>query len=326
MKTANFDYDLPEELIASRPGKERDASRMMVVDRRSGAIRHAMFRNLPSLLDPGDLLVLNDTRVVPARFFSDDGRVELLRTELRGARRWKCMVKPGRRVKPGREVVVGGVAGKVVEICDDGERIIEFEREIDEEVHGRLALPHYIGREEEDEDRTRYQTVYARAPGAIAAPTAGLHFTPAMLEKLDHVFVTLHVGAGTFQPVRVEDVEEHRMHTEKYEIGAEAAERIREAERIVAVGTTAARVLENAAATTARDRIEAHSGETDIFIYPPHEFRAMDVLLTNFHLPKSTLFMLVCAFGGTELMRKAYAEAVRERYRFFSYGDCMVIV
>ncbi len=323
MRTDAFDYELPEELIASRPLPNREESRMMVVDRRAGAISHHRFAEFPSNVNEGDLVVFNDTRVVPARFYSDDGRLELLRLEETGPWRWKCLARPGKRLKVGREIVVGGVHGRVIEIFSGGERLVEFDGEIDEEKYGHLALPHYIGREDDREDQERYQTVYAERPGAIAAPTAGLHFTGEMVDALPHVFVTLHVGVGTFQPVRAEEVKEHEMHRERFEIGEEAARSIKAARRVCAVGTTVARVLEHCALE--EGGIRAHGGETEIFIHPPYEFRVVDKLLTNFHLPKSTLFMLVCAFGGMDLMREAYREAVRERYRFFSYGDCMLI-
>jgi S-adenosylmethionine:tRNA ribosyltransferase-isomerase len=324
VRTSEFDYHLPEELIASRPLERREESRMMVVNRSTGELSHYVFKEFPSLLCEDDLVVLNDTRVVRARFFSDDGKVELLRTELFSSTEWKCMVRPGKRMKVGREVVVGGVSGSVVEIAEDGERIIHFEQVVDEEAFGHLALPPYFRRLDDEEDVKRYQTVFARAEGAIAAPTAGLHFTPDILEGLAHTFLTLHVGVGTFLPVRVEEVEEHPMHSERYEIGVEAAERIGQAGRVVAVGTTVARVLEHC--MRERGEVWPHAGETDIFIYPPYSFGKVGALLTNFHLPKSTLLMLVSALGGAELMREAYAEAIRKRYRFYSYGDCMLIL
>jgi S-adenosylmethionine:tRNA ribosyltransferase-isomerase len=324
LKTSDFDYDLPEELIASRPLARREESRMMIVNRAAGRISHHSFREFPSFLDEDDLVVLNDTRVVRARFFSDDGKVEILRTELRSPTEWKCMVRPGKRMKAGREVVVGGVKGKVHEIADDGERIVHFESVVDEESFGHLALPPYFRRADDEADAGRYQTVYARKEGAIAAPTAGLHFTPEILEGMAHTFLTLHVGVGTFLPVRAEKVEEHRMHSERYEIGSAAVERIGKAGRVVAVGTTVTRVLEHC--MRERGEIWSHEGETDIFIYPPYTLQKVEALLTNFHLPKSTLLMLISAFGGTELVREAYEEAIRERYRFYSYGDCMLIL
>jgi S-adenosylmethionine:tRNA ribosyltransferase-isomerase len=322
--TADFDYVLPQELIASEPLPDRAASRMMVVHRESNLIEHRRFADLPEYLQPNDLLVLNNTRVVPARFFSNDGSREVLRVEPLSATLWRCMVKPGKRFRPGHTVQIGDATGTVREVLDNGERVIAFDRPVDEDRHGHLALPHYMGREDQPADRERYQTVFARHPGAIAAPTAGLHFTPEMLAALPHTFVTLHVGVGTFQPVKVEKVAEHRMHSEHYEVGAEAAAAVQRATRVIAVGTTAMRTLE----TVARDhhKVVPATGSTDIFIYPGFEFRAVGALLTNFHLPKSTLMMLVSAFAGTDLVRRAYAEAIGEKYRFYSYGDCMLIV
>ena len=323
-RTSDFDYDLPEELIASRPPERREGARMMVVDRASGEIRHGRFETFPSHLRAGDLCVLNDTRVVPARFFSDEGNVELLRTDVLAPRRWKCMVRPGRRMKPGRTIAIGGARGTVESVCPDGERVVVFDREVDEAKCGHLALPPYIGRDDDAGDASRYQTVFAREPGAIAAPTAGLHFTPEILARIRHTFVTLHVGAGTFQPVRVERLEEHAMHTERYEIDGEAADAIHAANRVVAIGTTATRALEHCAQV--HGEVRAGGASADIFIYPPRAFRVTGALLTNFHLPKSTLLMLVSAFAGPELIRLAYADAIAERYRFYSYGDCMLIV
>jgi S-adenosylmethionine:tRNA ribosyltransferase-isomerase len=322
--TTDFDYHLPPELIASEPLPDRSASRMMVVHRESGQIEHRRFADLPEFLKPNDLLVLNNTRVVPARFVSNDGSREVLRVEPLSATRWRCMVKPGKRFRPGHTVAIGESIGTVTEVLENGERVIEFDTPVDEDRHGHLALPHYMGRSDQPADRERYQTVFAQHAGAIAAPTAGLHFTPEVLEKLPHTFVTLHVGVGTFQPVKVENVAEHRMHAERYEISTEAAAAIQKAGRVIAVGTTAMRTLE----TVARDHgtVVAASGSTDIFIYPGFQFRAVGALLTNFHLPKSTLIMLVSAFAGTDLIRRAYAEAIREKYRFYSYGDCMLIV
>lgn len=324
MLTSDFDYHLPPELIASEPLADRSSSRMMVVHRDSGMIEHRMFRDLPSFLNSEDLLVLNNTRVVPARFFSNDGTREVLRLEPITPTRWRCMVKPGKRFRVGHTVAIGDSTGTVREILENGERIIEWNVPVDESLHGHLALPHYMGRDDQPLDRERYQTVFAKSAGAIAAPTAGLHFTPELLATLPHTFVTLHVGVGTFQPVKVEKIEEHAMHSEVYEVSAETAEKISKAGRVVAVGTTSLRTLE----TVARDhgKVVSASGSTDIFIYPGHRFRAVGALLTNFHLPKSTLIMLVSAFAGKELIMSAYAEAIRERYRFFSYGDCMLIL
>lgn len=323
--TTDFDYALPPELIASEPLPERSASRMLVVHRDRGVVEHRAFRDLPSFLKPDDLLVLNNTRVVPARFFSNDGSREVLRVEPLSPTLWRCMVKPGKRFRMGHTVEIGESVGVVREILENGDRVIEWNTPVDENKHGHLALPHYMGREDQPRDRERYQTVFSKAEGAIAAPTAGLHFTPEMLATLPHCFVTLHVGVGTFQPVKVDKVEEHQMHSERYIVSPETAERVQQAGRVVAVGTTAMRTLE----TVARDhegRIVEASGSTDIFIYPGFPFRAVDALLTNFHLPKSTLIMLVSAFAGKDLIMHAYEEAIRERYRFFSYGDCMLIL
>lgn len=324
MRTADFDYELPEELIAQEPPAQRGASRLMVVDRAARTISHRQFADFPDFLDPDDLLVLNDTRVVAARFHADDGRAEILRLEQLDERTWKCLVRPGKRLRPGRTLSVGGCTGTVLSVCEEGgERIIAFDRPPDEALHGHLALPPYIRRPDAPLDRDRYQTVFARESGAIAAPTAGLHFYPEMLAALPHVFVTLHVGLGTFRPVAAEDPGEHIMHAERYELRADTVAAIERSRRTVAVGTTSVRVLETCAKSGS---LRAGSGETDIFILPPYEFRAVDALVTNFHLPKSTLLMLVSAFAGRELILEAYREAVRERYRFFSYGDCMLIV
>lgn len=324
VRTAEFDYELPAELIARWPLPQRQASRMMVVDRAADRIEHRRFEEIFSFIREGDLLVFNDTKVIPARAFSNDGRIELLFLEQTGERAWKCMVKPGRRMRIGHRVELGEASGEVTGILPEGERLIAFDREIDLEKIGRLALPPYMERQSEVEDTERYQTVYARTPGAIAAPTAGLHFTKGMLERLPHVFVTLHVGAGTFRPVQVDTITEHRMHSERFIISPETAEAIRSARRVIAVGTTTVRVLETCMAR--EGAIVPIEGSTDIFIYPGFQFRAVHALLTNFHLPKSTLLMLVSAFAGTERIRQAYAAAIAERYRFYSYGDCMLIV
>lgn len=326
-RTADFDYPLPAELIASRPPDRRDAARMLVIDRAAGTLSHRRFVEFPEFLRPGDEVVLNDTRVVKARFFSDEGGIELLRLGVNPDGSWRCLVKPGRKMRLGRSLRIGDSTGVVTGIDDsDGSRRIEWDAPPDEAVHGHLALPHYMGRGDEEADEHRYQTTFsdpARA-GAIAAPTAGLHFTPDLLATIPHCFLTLHVGVGTFRPVTVERVADHVMHREAYELGAESAARLTAASRVIAVGTTVTRVLEHIMRT--HGRFAADRGETGIFIYPPFEFRAVGALLTNFHLPQSTLLMLVSAFAGRELVLSAYAEAVRERYRFFSYGDCMLIV
>lgn len=328
LRTSDFHYELPEELIASRPLPERAASRMMVVHRDSGKIEHRMFRDFPGYLRPDDLLVLNDTKVIPARVFSDDGKIELLCLDRLSPLDWRCLVKPGRKMREGKSVTVGGTTGTVVEVFDNGDRLIRWEAPVDLDTHGHLALPHYMGRGDELADKERYQTVYAREEGAIAAPTAGLHFTPELLEKLPHDFLTLHVGVGTFRPVQVDTPEEHVMHSERYRLTEATAKRVNAADRVIAVGTTVTRVLEHLGKQGGGKRLfeEDQQGETDIFIYPPHEFRVIGGLLTNFHLPESTLIMLVSAFAGRELVMEAYREAVRERYRFYSYGDCMLLV
>lgn len=328
LRTSDFHYDLPEELIASRPLPERAASRMMVVHRDTGKIEHRMFRDFPEFLRPDDLLVLNDTKVIPARVFSDDGKIELLCLDRLSPLEWRCLVKPGRKMREGKSVTVGGTTGTVVEVFDNGDRLIRWDAPVDLDTHGHLALPHYMGREDEIADKERYQTVFAREEGAIAAPTAGLHFTPELLERLPHDFLTLHVGVGTFRPVQVDTPEEHVMHSERYRLTEATAKRANQAGRVVAVGTTVTRVLEHLGKQGGGKRLleEDQQGETDIFIYPPHEFRAIGGLLTNFHLPESTLIMLVSAFAGRELVMEAYREAVRERYRFYSYGDCMLLV
>ncbi len=324
MLTSDFDYALPPELIASEPLADRAASRMLVVHRETGGIEHRSFLDLPSYIREGDLMVLNDTRVVPARFFSNDCTKELLRIDALSPTNWRCMVKPGKKLRIGHTIEIGSATGTVQEILENGDRIIAFDQPVYEATHGHLALPPYMEREEREADKERYQTVFAKHEGSIAAPTAGLHFTPEVLQKLPHTFVTLHVGVGTFQPVKVDRLDEHVMHSERYSLNEKAAEEIRHAKRVIAVGTTATRVLESIARK--HGQIQADAGETDIFIYPPYTFQAVDVLLTNFHLPKSTLLMLVSALAGRDLILRAYEEAVRERYRFFSYGDCMLIL
>jgi S-adenosylmethionine:tRNA ribosyltransferase-isomerase len=319
--TKDFDYHLPEELIAARPLAERSASRMLVVHKESGRIEHRMFRDFPEYLRGGDLLMLNDTKVIPARVFSDDGKTELLCLDRLSPLEWRCLVRPGKRMKLGRTVSIGGTNGTVMEIFENGDRLVRWEAPVDLDQHGHLALPHYMGRVDEPADRERYQTVFAREEGAIAAPTAGLHFTPEMLEKIPHAFLTLHVGVGTFRPVSAEVVADHIMHSERYIVSADTAHKINTAGRVVAVGTTVTRVLESIGRP-----IHEKCGETDIFIHPPYQFGVVGALLTNFHLPQSTLIMLVSAFAGQELVMEAYRKAVEERYRFFSYGDCMLLV
>ncbi|MFT4637569.1 MAG: S-adenosylmethionine:tRNA ribosyltransferase-isomerase [Verrucomicrobiales bacterium] len=322
-RTADFDYYLPKELIATHPPAERASSRLLIVHRKTGQIEHGHFAELPSHVEMGDLCVFNDTRVMPARFYSNDGKKELLRLDFQDALRWRCLVRPGKKLRIGHSVEIGDAAGTVEEILENGDRMIAFDREVNVSEHGALALPHYMERESETLDETRYQTVYAAQDGAVAAPTAGLHFTEAMMESLPRAFVTLHVGVGTFKPVRVDRVEDHAMHVESYVLSSETVEKIAQAKRVISVGTTVTRVLEHCAA---QGKLHEQQGETGIFIYPPYDFQVVDVLLTNFHLPQSTLLMLVSAFAGKELILEAYAKAVEERYRFFSYGDAMLIL
>jgi S-adenosylmethionine:tRNA ribosyltransferase-isomerase len=320
---SDYDYSLPHTLIAAHPLPDRAASRMMVLHRASQRIEHRLFADFPSFLLPGDLAVLNDTKVIPARAFSDDGRIEFLFLEQTGPNRWLCMVKPGRKLPLGASTSVGAIPGVVQEILPSGERLIQFDAPVDLDRIGQLPIPPYLGRPADSSDTDRYQTIFARHPGAVAAPTAGLHFTPAILARVPHAFITLHVGAGTFRPVQTERITDHTMHRERFEISPAAAEAISAATRIIAIGTTTVRALESCAAA---GQILPQLGSTEIFIHPPYQFRAVHVLLTNFHLPKSTLLMLVSAFAGRDFIMEAYAEAIRERYRFFSYGDCMLIL
>jgi S-adenosylmethionine:tRNA ribosyltransferase-isomerase len=334
MKTSEFDYEFPAELIAQQPLSDRTASRMMVVNRSTGEIRHEQFRSLGRYLRPGDLLVLNDTKVIPARLWAKQPPLELLLVEKLDACRWSVLIRPAKRAKEGLTLTFedGSLTAVVERTTDFGGRILRFSGDVEAHLQkfGAAPLPPYIKRTVRDAgDLERYQTVFAQQPGAVAAPTAGLHFTREMLEQLRadgvvHAFLTLHVGVGTFRPVKVETVEEHKMHAEKFLLPEQTADAIRAARatshRVVAVGTTVARALETVGEPRACD------GSTDIFIRPPFQFRVVDALLTNFHHPRSTLLMLVCAFAARELALRAYAEAVRERYRFFSYGDCMLIL
>ncbi len=324
MLTKDFDYHLPDELIASRPLQDRSASRMIVVHRKSGKIEHRMFADFPEYMLPDDLLILNDTKVIPARLFSNNGEIEIVVTDRLSDTEWDCLVRPGKKMKVGCTIEIGDVLGTVVAIQENGNRLIQWDKPLDIHKHGSLALPHYMGRDSDVTDLDRYQTTFAREEGAIAAPTAGLHFTTEMLAKLHHDFLTLHVGVGTFRPVKAEDIREHEMHSEKYTLTASTAEQINAAPRLTAVGTTVTRVLESLGRENCT--LSASSGSTDIFIYPGYEFKIVDRLLTNFHLPMSTLIMLVSAFAGKDLIMEAYREAVTEKYRFYSYGDCMLII
>ena len=321
LRTADYSYVLPDELIARHPLPRREDSRMMVLHRDGERIEHRQFCDFPSYLRAGDLVVLNNTRVIPARVFSDDRRIEFLFLEMISENVWKCLVKPGRKMRIGAKTGIRGVTGVVVGIEPEGERIIEFSGPVDLDAAGELPIPPYFDRRVEPADSERYQTVFAREPGAVAAPTAGLHFTPEILAAIPHTFLTLHVGVGTFRSVLVDDLREHRMHSERYAIGEEAAAAFNAASRLVAVGTTSARVLEFCGRP-----FTAQQGSTDIFIHPPYQPRAVGALLTNFHLPESTLLMLVSALAGFEFIQRAYAEAIAQRYRFYSYGDCMLIV
>jgi len=323
VRTADYDYELSEDLIALYPAPRRDQSRMMLLDRREQQVSHLHFGDLIDLVEPGELLVLNDTKVVPARIRFPDRNAELLLLERVDPLTWRCLVRPGKWFQEGRAFTIQGLPSKVLEILSEGDRLIRFDSAIDPEQLGELALPPYIARKEEAIDRERYQTVYASRPGAIAAPTAGLHFTSDMLDRLPHEFITLHVGAGTFKPIKDKNVTDHRMHFEEFEVSKIATANISAARKILAVGTTTVRTIESLMRQFGE--IRPGKSRTDMFIYPPFEFQRVDSLLTNFHLPKSTLLMLVAAFAGREFVLEAYREAVKERYRFFSYGDCMLI-
>ncbi len=322
--TSDFDYPLPEDLIASRPPAQREEARMLVLHRAEKRWEHRRITDLLEYLRPDDLAVFNDTRVIPARVYSDDSRMELLLLEQEGPARWRCLVKPGRKLRVGAEFTVGGFVGVVQTVHPDGDRSIVFNAPLDLQRVGELPLPPYMGRAAEFGDQERYQTVYARAEGSVAAPTAGLHFTRAMMSRIPHAFVTLHVGTGTFRSVQTDTLEEHPMHSERYQLPEETAARINAAHRVVAIGTTTARVLESCAKGGLP--LVGAMGRTDLFIKPPYDFQCIGALLTNFHLPKSTLLVLISAFAGRELVLAAYAEAIRERYRFYSYGDCMLIL
>ena len=340
MKLSIFDYDLPQELIAQTPLLDRTASRLMVVDRENESVGHDTFKNIKQHLKKGDCLVLNNTRVIPARlcgFREDSGRsIEFLLLNRLSTNRWETIVKPGKKLKPGHRVVFGNgeLIANVVETLDNGGRIVEFEYEgLFENVLDRLGempLPHYIT--EKLEDRERYQTVYAKYDGSAAAPTAGLHFTSELLSEIEEMgvnvaYITLHVGLGTFRPVKVDNIEEHDMHSEWYSIPPETAEIVNktkaEGGRVIAVGTTSCRTLESA--TDEKGILPAKSDSTSIFIYPGYKFKMIDALITNFHLPKSTLIMLVSALAGYDLTMEAYRQAVEEKYRFFSFDDAMFI-
>ena len=341
MKTSDFYFDLPQELIAQDPLEDRSASRLLVLDRRTGQTEHHIFKEIINYLNPGDCLVVNNTKVIPARLFGSkigtDAKIEILLLKRREGDVWETLVKPGKKAKPGTKISFGDglLMGEVLEVAEDGNRLIHFTYDgIFEEILdqlGQMPLPPYITHQLKD--KNRYQTVYAKHDGSAAAPTAGLHFTPELLQAIrdkgvNIAHVTLHVGLGTFRPVKVEDVANHHMHSEFYMVEEEQAELINRTKanggKIICVGTTSCRTVESAA--DENGILHAGSGWTDIFIYPGYRFKILDELITNFHLPESTLLMLVSALAGKENIEKAYAEAVRERYRFFSFGDAMLIV
>lgn len=338
MKTSDFSYDLPSELIAQHPAQKRDQSRLMLLNKKTGEINHKKFYNIIDYLNNGDVLVLNDTRVMPARIFGHrpekDESIEILLLNHKGDT-WETLAKPGKKLKIGTEIIFSDeLKAEVVDISEDGSRFLKFIYSgIFEEILDRLGempLPPYI--QEKLEDKERYQTVYSKEIGSAAAPTAGLHFTKELLKKIEEkgieiCFITLHVGLGTFRPVKVEDVTKHKMHSEFYIIRDDVAKKINKAKdegrRIVAVGTTSIRTLESA--SDDKGYVEAKSGWTDIFIYPPYKFKCVDALITNFHLPESTLIMLVSSLSTREIILNAYNVAVKEKYRFFSFGDAMFI-
>ncbi|MGN0406553.1 MAG: tRNA preQ1(34) S-adenosylmethionine ribosyltransferase-isomerase QueA [Bariatricus sp.] len=340
MKKEDFYFDLPEELIAQDPLEDRSGSRLLVLDKETGETEHHIFREIVNELNPGDCLVINDTKVIPARLIGEkDGtgaKVEVLLLKRKENDIWETLVKPGRKMKPGARLVFGNglLKAEVVDVVEEGNRLIRFEYEgIFEEILdqlGQMPLPPYITHQLED--KNRYQTVYARHSGSAAAPTAGLHFTPELLDEIkakgvEIAHVTLHVGLGTFRPVKVENILEHHMHSEFYRIEQSEADKINRAKeeghRVICVGTTSCRTVESAA--DENGRLRECSGWTEIFIYPGYKFKVLDALITNFHLPESTLIMLVSALAGREHVLAAYEEAIRERYRFFSFGDAMFI-
>ena len=341
MKTSDFFYDLPEELIAQDPLEDRTASRLLVLNRETGAVEHKIFSDVIDYLNEGDCLVINNTRVIPARLIGEKegtgGKVEVLLLKRRANDVWETLVKPGKKLKPGAKITFGDgrLRAEVLEVVEEGNRLVKFHYEgIFEEILdslGEMPLPPYITHKLEDKEM--YQTVYAKFDGSAAAPTAGLHFTKELLNKIEEKgikisSITLHVGLGTFRPVKVDDVNNHHMHTEWYEVNAEAAEIINETKRnggrVICVGTTSCRTIESVADDNGY--MKAKTGETDIFIYPGYKFKVMDGLITNFHLPESTLVMLVSAFAGKENVLSAYETAVKERYRFFSFGDAMILI
>ena len=341
MKTSDFYYDLPQELIAQDPLEDRSSSRLLHLDKETGAIEHTDFKHILQYLQPGDCLVINDTKVIPARLYGHKNETRAVNEILLLKRRendiWECLVKPRKKARPGAKIVFGDgiLTGEIIDIVDEGNRLIQFHYDgIFEEILdqlGEMPLPPYITHKLQD--KNRYQTVYARNEGSAAAPTAGLHFTKELLAQVKEMgvsiaHVTLHVGLGTFRPVKVDDVENHHMHSEFYMVEEEQARLINETKknggRVISVGTTSCRTLESAA--DEEGILHAGSGWTEIFIYPGYQFKIIDGLITNFHLPESTLLMLVSALAGKEKIMHAYEEAVKERYRFFSFGDAMIII
>lgn len=340
MKRQDFSFELPQELIAQDPLKDRSSSRLLVLDKETGEVSHHVFRDIIDYLNPGDCLVINDTKVIPARLIGSkvgtDAKIEILLLKRKSDQVWETLVKPGKKAKPGAKISFGEglLVGEVIDVVEEGNRLVKFSYEgIFEEILdqlGQMPLPPYITHQLED--KNRYQTVYAKNSGSAAAPTAGLHFTPELLEQIkekgvDVASVTLHVGLGTFRPVKAENILDHHMHSEFYRIEEEEAAKINRAKekggRIICVGTTSCRTVESA--TDENGRVKAGSGWTDIFIYPGYRFKILDCLITNFHLPESTLLMLVSALAGREHILAAYEEAVKEKYRFFSFGDAMFI-
>lgn len=340
MKTSDFYFDLPKELIAQDPLEDRSSSRLLVLDRKTGAREHRIFRDIVEYLNPGDCLVINNTKVIPARLYGakegTQAKIEILLLKRREGDVWETLVKPGKKAKPGTKISFGDglLMGEVLDVVDEGNRLIKFTYDgIFEEILdqlGQMPLPPYITHQLKD--KNRYQTVYAKHDGSAAAPTAGLHFTPELLRQIEEkgvkiAHVTLHVGLGTFRPVKVEDVTQHHMHSEYFFIEEDQAKLINDTKaaggRVIAVGTTSCRTLESAVGEDGK--LKATSGWTDIFIYPGYQFKVIDALITNFHLPESTLLMLVSALAGKENIMNAYEEAVKERYRFFSFGDAMFI-
>lgn len=340
MKTADFDYELPQELIAQDPLEQRDSSRLLILDKKTGERTHRIFHDIIDYLHEGDCLVINNTKVIPARLIGEregtSGKVEVLLLKRKTDNVWETLVKPGKKARPGMRLSFGGglLHAEVQEVVDEGNRLIRFEYEgIFEEILdqlGQMPLPPYITHQLKD--KNRYQTVYAKYEGSAAAPTAGLHFTEELLQQIQEkgvkiARVTLHVGLGTFRPVKVDDVTQHHMHTEFYHVSQEAADIINETKkqggRVICVGTTSCRTIESAA--DGQGVVQATEGDTDIFIYPGYQFKVLDCLITNFHLPESTLLMLVSALAGKENIMAAYKEAVEMKYRFFSFGDAMFI-